>query len=99
MTLEDAMFTALRTLVANRVYPLTFPQPNGAPPVWPAIRYTFISSVPVLDICGDDDEPTDEVRVQIDVVSLTYSELRQLERSVRDVMATFTPPATLEIVV
>lgn len=96
MTIEADIFTALKSLVANRVYPLTFPQPENGLPVWPAIRYTFISQVPFLDICGDLDEPTDEVRVQVDIVSLTYAEMRLLARQVRAAMASFYPPTTLE---
>ena len=34
MSIEADLFTALRSLVSDRVYPLAFPQ-TGAPPVWP----------------------------------------------------------------
>lgn len=96
MTIEAVLFNALKSLVANRVYPLEFPQVDGGTPVWPAIRYTFISQIPVLDICGDNDEPTDEVHVQLDIVAETYAGMKTLSRSVRFVMASFNPPATLE---
>src|SRR4051812_15153484 len=96
MTLEADIFNALKGLVSNRVYPLEFPQANGGVPVWPAIRYTIISSVPFLDICGDNDEPTDAVRVQIDIVDETYAGMKSLARAVRYAMAMFDPPATLE---
>jgi hypothetical protein len=59
--------TALNGLVQNRVYRLIFPQPPAAP-VWPAIRYTFVSTVPRATWCGDNGEAGAEYRLQIDVV-------------------------------
>ena len=41
-----------------------------AGPVWPSIRYTFISTAPNVDICGDGGQETADYRVQIDVVDL-----------------------------
>ncbi|AMM23166.1 DUF3168 domain-containing protein [Variovorax sp. PAMC 28711] len=52
-----------------RIYRNTFPQ-LPALPVWPSIRYTFVSTSPNLDICGDGGPETADYRVQIDVVDL-----------------------------
>jgi uncharacterized protein DUF3168 len=95
MTLEVDLFTALKSLVGNRVAPATFPQPPTVP-VWPAIRYTFISNVPVLDICGDGDDETSEPRVQLDIVALTFKDVRALRLQVMAAMRLFVPPAILE---
>lgn len=64
-----ALVTALRPTVSNRVYRNVFPQPPAAP-VWPSIRYTFVSVASNQDICGDGGEETADYRVQIDVVDL-----------------------------
>lgn len=64
-----AIVNKLKTLVSNRVYRNTFPQAPAAP-VWPSIRYTFISTTPNVDVCGDGGQETADYRVQIDVVDL-----------------------------
>ena len=96
MTIEADLFTKLKTLVANRVYPETFIQPNGALPVWPAIRYSFTSAVPDAAICGDSGDLAPDTRIQIDVVDRTFLATRTLSRSVMTAMETFAPPVILE---
>lgn len=65
--IATAVVTALNPLVSNRVYRNVFPQ-APATPIWPAIRYTFISVTASQDICGDGGEETADYRVQIDLV-------------------------------
>lgn len=60
---------ALNPLVSGRVYRLIFPQPP-AQPVWPAIRYTFVSVDPESTWCGDGGEQTANYRLQLDIVDL-----------------------------
>jgi len=96
MTLEASIFTALKTLVGNRVSPNEFPQPPAVP-TWPAIRYTIIDNVPVVDVCGDGDDDTAQPRVQLDVVATTYTAARALRLQVMAAMRTFDPPAILEL--
>lgn len=95
MSLETDLYSALKSLVGNRVSPVIFPQPPAVP-TWPAIRYTVISNVPVTDICGDGDDETSEPRVQLDVVASTFTGARSLRLQVMAVMRTFSPPAILE---
>lgn len=95
MSLETALFTALKSLVGNRVSPVTFPQPPAVP-TWPAIRYTFISTVPIEDLCGDGDDETAEALVQLDLVAPTFSAARALRLQVMSAMRTFDPPARLQ---
>lgn len=96
MTLEADLFTALGYLVGSRMSPTIFPQPPNVP-TWPAIRYTFISTVPVEDLCGDGDDDTSDVRVQLDLVAENWKQVRQLRRDVMTVMDTFDPPARLQL--
>lgn len=95
MSLEQDLFAALRTLVGNRVAPVTFPQPPAVP-TWPAIRYTIVSNVPVVDICGDGDDETAEPRVQLDLVASEFKQVRALRLQVMAAMRLFVPPAILE---
>lgn len=64
------VFETLQGLVDGRCYPNTFPQ--GRTPTWPAIRYIVTDSLPTPDVCGTDLGETDETRVQVDCVALTY---------------------------
>lgn len=64
-----ALAAKLKPLVAGRVYRNVFPQ-SPALPVWPSIRYTFVSTTANQDICGDGGQETADYRVQIDVVML-----------------------------
>lgn len=95
MSLETELFAVLKGLVSNRVYPLTFVQPSGSLPVWPAIRYTLVSVVPEEDLCGDGDDETATARVQLDVVDKTYAGARALRLSVMSAMRAFIYPARL----
>jgi len=67
--IATALVAKLKPLVAGRVYRNVFPQAKALP-VWPSIRYTFASTTPNQDICGDGGEETADYRVQIDVVML-----------------------------
>lgn len=67
--ISAALVAKLKPLVSNRVYRNVFPQ-SPALPVWPSIRYTFVSTTPNQDLCGDGGEETADYRVQIDVVML-----------------------------
>lgn len=95
MSVETDLFTALSTLVDNRCYPITFPQ-TGTVPVWPAIRYTLVSVVPAIALCGDSGDDAADTRVQLDVVASTYSAARALRLDVLAAMQTFVPPAIFE---
>jgi len=95
MSLETDLYAALSSLVSNRVYPNVFPQVDAGTQVWPSIRYTIVSSVPVEDLCGDGDDTTADVRVQLDAVDVTYSKMRALRLSVMAAMRTFPTPARL----
>lgn len=95
MSLENDLFSALKSLVGNRMSPNEFPQPPAVP-VWPAIRYTIIDSVPDIDICGDGDDQIATPRVQLDVVATTYAAARALRLSVMAAMKAFVPPAILD---
>jgi uncharacterized protein DUF3168 len=97
VTTEADLFTTLKTLVSNRVYPLTFVQPSsGALPSWPSIRYTFISVTPAITICGDEGDETADIRVQLDVVDKTFMTMRTLRDNVMAAMRAFDPPAVFE---
>lgn len=94
MSLENDIFSALKSLVGNRVAPVEFPQPPAVP-TWPAIRYTIITT-PIQDICGDGDDSTSEQRVQLDVVAATFDGARTLRLQVIAAMQGFVPPARME---
>jgi Protein of unknown function (DUF3168) len=89
MTLEASLYSALGSLVGNRVAP-EFPQPPAVP-TWPAIRYS-IETLAVIDICGDGSDETAETTVILDIVALTYTAARALRQQVLTAMKTFDPP-------
>lgn len=93
MSIEDDLFSALKSFVGNRVAP-SFPQPPKTP-TWPAIRYQIISNVPVIDIEGDGDDSTSEQRIQLDVVAATYDAARAIRLQVMAAMKSFDPPVNL----
>ncbi len=95
MSVETDLFTTLRSLVSDRVYPQTFEQPSGTLPLWPAIRYTVTNTVPVEDLCGDGDDETADIYVQIDAVDETYSKMRSLRLEIMESMRSFPTPARL----
>jgi len=94
MTLEADLYTALKGLVGNRVAPNNFPQNRAL--TWPAIRFTIVNAAPIADVCGDGDDDTAEVSVQLDVVAATFDAARALRLSVMAEMRSFAPPAILQ---
>lgn len=101
--ISGVIYSLLSPLVAGgRCTPSRFPQEEiGAPgttppslsaPSWPAIRYTIISAVNEPTICGTDNVDTDDTRVQIDVVALTYGGMVTLRDSVINAFMGTTPP-------
>ena len=85
--------SALNSLVSNRVYRLTFPQPPSVP-VWPSIRYTFISADFEATWCGDAGEQGADHLIQIDVVDLEskgVSAFISLCNSVKSALKSATP--------
>jgi hypothetical protein len=94
--ISGVLYTALRGLVSDRVYPSTFLQPDGNLPVWPAIRYTFIDYTPAIEICGTDDGATDDARVQIDIVAKSYGAMVALRTQVTTALMNVDPPAVRE---
>jgi len=97
MSIEQELFSALRGLVADRVFPNVFLQPDGTLPTWPSIVYSFVSNVPEEDLCGDGDDSTSDHRVQIDVVDLTYKGMRAMRLLVMEAMRGLPTPARLQI--
>lgn len=94
--IEQLLFAALKDLVGSRVAPVIFPQPPMRP-TWPAIRYSILSTVPTIDLCGDGDDSVAEYRVQLDAVASTFKGARDLRLDIMDAMRAFDPPATLEL--
>lgn len=94
MGVPEAIFAALEPLVAGRCYPLAFPQSRT--PIWPAIRYTLVAMTPGAALCGDGGEESAEHRVQLDLVTLTYDDMRALGTAVFAVMRAIEPPAILQ---
>lgn len=95
MSLETDLYAALAPLVSNRCYPVIFPltPPN---PAWPAIRYTFVSQIPAIALCGDGGDESIDSRVQLDCVAATFAAARTLRAQVLSEMQTFDPPAVLQ---
>ncbi len=87
--IEGVVFTALRSLVNDRCYPVVFPQGMET---WPAIRYQVIDEVPIPDICGTDIGETDDTRVQIDYVAKTHGAAIALKILGRQALASVAPP-------
>lgn len=91
--IEGVIFTALKSLVANRCYPATFLQPDAGLPTWPAIRYTVISADTEVDICGSGFTDTDDTRIQLDIVAKTNGAAIVLRDEVITAMMGLVPPA------
>jgi hypothetical protein len=89
--ISGVVFTALRSLVADKCYPSAFPQEPL--PTWPAIRYTIVSEAPIEDLCGTDTVETDDVSVQVDAVARTYGAMIALRDQVITAMMALDPPA------
>lgn len=79
--IERNIFQALAPLVGNRIYPEVLPQELT---VYPAIRYTFPTNIPLGTICGGSD--LDDYRVQIDIYAKEYDPLIVLRVQVIDAM-------------
>ena len=91
--ISELLYQLLRGFVADRCYPVQFPQPSGnSPPVWPAIRYTIISAEPAASLCGTNDGTSDDVTVRIDVVAATYAAMQTLRDLVIATIADTDPP-------
>jgi len=103
--ISGVIFSSLRTLVADKVFPNEFPQelvepPNLGPenvtsvryPTWPAIRYQILNSDNAPTICGTDNEDTDDTLVQIDVVARTYGAMTALVTAVISALQNTDPP-------
>lgn len=95
MSAPTALFDALRGLFADRVYPGTFPQPPKRP-VWPACRYALVGGRAYVDQCGQDGGDTDDDSYQIDVVALSFDEMRVLVRQVRLALQAVDPPCVVD---
>lgn len=91
MIQSEALYAVLAPLVANRCFPVMFPQEPL--PIWPAIRYTPVGGTVWAANCGAGDGNEDDPRVQIDCVAASYLEARSLGQSVRTALLTFDPPA------
>jgi len=85
VSISSELYTALKSLVSNRVDPITFGQ-SGTTPVWPAIRYTIISAAPIVSLDGDDGDETADLRIQLDIVTLTYPATQTLRAQVMAAM-------------
>jgi len=93
MSVPEVLYQELRALVADRAYPNTFPQ-GDALPVWPALRYTIVSNDVAGSLCGTNNEDTDDVRVQVDIVATTYSGMRLLKSQVLTTLEETDPPCS-----
>lgn len=82
--MDAEIFDAIKGLVSDRVFPVTFPQEPL--PTWPAIRYTPTGGVIDQDACGSGDDETDVPAYQIDVVAKTYDVARTLSNQARDAL-------------
>jgi len=93
MTIEADVFTALNSVMAfgGRAYPLIFPR-SPTVPVTPAVRYTIIGGQNDPDICGAGPAETDNIRIQIDIVSVDYKVCRSLRLLVITAMESMTTP-------
>jgi len=81
MNVPETIFTALRSLVSDRVYPNTFPQ-SPIVPVWPAIRYSLVSGDNFPNACGSSDEDEDDLTVNLDIVAESWTDMRLVKASV-----------------
>jgi hypothetical protein len=91
--ITDLIYQRLRGLVADRIWPNRFAQ--GDPlPTWPALRYTVVSRDTVVSLCGTTSEADDDVRVQIDIVAKTYTQMDTLKAQVIAALDGTDPPCT-----
>lgn len=82
-TLEDKLFLALGSLVANRVHPVVVPETATLP----CIRYITTNASPENSLCGS----SGLVRsaVQLDLYAQNYADVRGLRESVIAAMQAF----------
>jgi hypothetical protein len=92
MSVDTALHAALDPIFTSRVWANAFPQEPGTPAV-PAVRFVVVSGDPTLDICAEDNEDTDDIRVQLDVIAATYAALKTIKAQVINAMKGLTPPA------
>ena len=95
MSIEGDLIDLLGPLVGGRIWPLEFPLKTPRP-IWPAIRYSIVSQVPAIALCGNSDEDAADMRVQIDVVDSTSEGARALKQAIVAAMVGFTPPAVMQ---
>lgn len=94
MSLQTAIFAALKSLVSNRVTPDTFPQEKT--PTLPAIRYSLAGGVTWADLEGDGDASTDDIRVQIDWIAGTADARDALTPQIRAALKSLDPPFIMD---
>lgn len=94
MSVERVIFQALRSLVADRVYEDTIPQLKQ--PVWPAMRWSVIGGAIANDLCGSGAAQTDDVLVQLDIVSINAAERRGLVAAARIALLSLSVPCLLQ---
>lgn len=97
MTVPQTIYTALRALVADRVYPAQFPQ-GDALPVWPSIRYTLVASDAAPSLCGSGDEDADDCIYQLDIVAESWDNMRALKAQVVTALMDTDPPCSRQSV-
>lgn len=90
------IFDALGPLVGDRCWPVMIPQEEGLPPVWPAIRYTPVGGTIIPDACGGGTAYTDDQRVQIDCIAVTYKAAGALCELARAAMEALTVPTVAD---
>lgn len=88
--IETDIFDTLRSLVADRCYPLQMPKT----PDYPSIVYARVSSNPQNRIEGG--ASLDQVRIQVDCYDLTYADAKNLSALVRAAMEAAAFKATLQ---
>ena len=81
--LEQALFTTLGPLVGNRLHPIVVPQDVAMP----CIRYTTVSAVPDVSMCGASGLVRSQV--QLDILAPGYSEVLALREQVVTAMQSF----------
>jgi len=95
VTIKTDVFDALQALVDGRCHPSHFPQ-ESEKPTWPAIRIAFSLRNVDDDLCGDSDDDTADLALEVDICALDYDECQVLRGQVRVIMKAFSPPAILE---
>lgn len=92
MSIETDLFDVLGPLVGDRCYPEVFPLKTPVPQ-WPAIRYSVVSEVPAVMLCGDTGVEANTTRIQLDLVAASVPAVRGLRDSVIAALENFDPPA------